>query len=984
MNESAFMRSVEVRDHRLIRGIARGAYGEVWLAENALGTPRAVKIVFRDQFEEDRPYLREFEGVRRYEPLSRDHEGLADILQVGIDEDQGYFYYVMELADNIFSSPGNSAEDDHYEPMTFRSLLRRQGGKLPALEVARIGERLSSALAILHAAGLVHRDVKPANIIFVNGTPKLADAGLVAGRGGEHTFVGTEGYIPREGPGEVAADIYALGLVLYEAASGRHRMEFPSFPQSFPSNADGEAYAELNQVLLKAAAANASSRHRSALELQTELLQVAAGQSIRQLRAGERRLKFLKRTAAFLSVAVLLSVIGSAWQSLEARRSRELAEVQTRAARIERDTARKLRENLYAADLAAAQRLVEKGNRGAAKRVLHSLAPAPGELDLRDFGWHWLNAQLAGDPHHVLPPLGQILFDCCFDNHGRLWSAGIDGQLRCSNPADGSTEIIDRGADGESLYHVSLLPSGGYMFGGKNGLYRAVPGRTRDMLIRRTSMFWSVSRDGRWAAGSSHDQRNGSVNEIVIDDLSGKSAPTSLPDTRDQAAFSPDNSILVTGSEQGGFRLWRLGDSIVPAAELEHVDLRTPCLGLTFSADGKRIAASLGKSTVLVWDADSHELVFRVTTGVSDGAWSPCFSPDGKWLAAAVGQEVWLIRVEDGSLVRRFLGHEDDAKAVCFSEDGKQLASAGIDGVLRIWDVANPVAPQSAGGPNLMNPPVFSRDGRFLAGVNRGQPVLVRDMENPDDVPASFGSEHDWPLAFSPDHRTLFTTNRFWELNAWNWRNGEKIASVPLELPLEGNGSAVSLSPDGRFLCGGTLQGLVVIWDTQYGRIAHRLAGHTQPVERVAFSQNGHWLATSGDDRSVRIWNTRDWNIKYVFPHGNCARGLAFSPNGHWLATACWDGLTRIFDLNSGELLHKLDQDTPSIDGIALSPDNATLAVSRSDRNIALRDTRTWRATVVLPGGGANEYHHLMFSPNGTLLMGNSDDGASSHTWHLH
>jgi hypothetical protein len=91
----------QVPDHALLRCIGRGSYGEVWLARTALGTFRAVKVVYRDDFEEARPYEREYSGIPKYEPVSRSHPGLVDVLQVGRNEAEGYFYYVMELADDV-------------------------------------------------------------------------------------------------------------------------------------------------------------------------------------------------------------------------------------------------------------------------------------------------------------------------------------------------------------------------------------------------------------------------------------------------------------------------------------------------------------------------------------------------------------------------------------------------------------------------------------------------------------------------------------------------------------------------------------------------------------------------------------------------------------------------------------------------------------------------------------------------------------------
>ena len=189
-----------IPDHELIRCIGQGSYGEVWLARNKLGTLRAVKIVYRQSFEDSRPFEREFKGIQKFEPISRSHEGLVDILQVGGGED--YFYYVMELADDAAakrrkweSGQSENLEDRPFSPRsTFPICLTMLPATSPAPSAAKcaasavcpvaqcleIGQSLASALAHLHAHGLVHRDIKPSNIIFVHGAPKLADIGLVA------------------------------------------------------------------------------------------------------------------------------------------------------------------------------------------------------------------------------------------------------------------------------------------------------------------------------------------------------------------------------------------------------------------------------------------------------------------------------------------------------------------------------------------------------------------------------------------------------------------------------------------------------------------------------------------------------------------------------------------------------------------------------------------------------------------------------------
>src|SRR5215475_9174435 len=94
--DSVVLAGTVIPEHELLRPIASGAYGQVWLARSSLGALRAVKIVHRANFDHDRPFEREFAGIKAFEPISRSHDGLVDLLQVGRDDAAGYFYYVME------------------------------------------------------------------------------------------------------------------------------------------------------------------------------------------------------------------------------------------------------------------------------------------------------------------------------------------------------------------------------------------------------------------------------------------------------------------------------------------------------------------------------------------------------------------------------------------------------------------------------------------------------------------------------------------------------------------------------------------------------------------------------------------------------------------------------------------------------------------------------------------------------------------------
>lgn len=149
------------------------------------------------------------------------------MLQVGVNDQLGCFYYVMELGDDLARE--QAIEPDDYSPRTLSKEIARRGS-LPLAGCLRLGLALSDALVQLHSHGLIHRDIKPSNIIFVNGVPKLADIGLVAQVNEGHSYVGTEGFMPPEGPGTARADVYGLGKVLYEASTGKDRLEFPELP----------------------------------------------------------------------------------------------------------------------------------------------------------------------------------------------------------------------------------------------------------------------------------------------------------------------------------------------------------------------------------------------------------------------------------------------------------------------------------------------------------------------------------------------------------------------------------------------------------------------------------------------------------------------------------------------------------------------------------------------------------------------------------
>src|SRR6266446_3063178 len=116
--------SIRIPDHELLHCIGRGSYGEVWLGRNMTGAYRAIKVIWRKDFSDQRPFERELAGITSFDPVSRSHEGFVDVLHVGRNEREGYFYYIMELADDCTS--GQTINPDTYAPKTLSQALSTQ------------------------------------------------------------------------------------------------------------------------------------------------------------------------------------------------------------------------------------------------------------------------------------------------------------------------------------------------------------------------------------------------------------------------------------------------------------------------------------------------------------------------------------------------------------------------------------------------------------------------------------------------------------------------------------------------------------------------------------------------------------------------------------------------------------------------------------------------------------------------------------------
>ena len=248
---------------RLVREIGHGAYGVVYLAEGADGAWAAVKVCRRDEIGEER-YARELRGARLYSAIPS-QEGLVRMREFA--EKPWGFYAVMDLADDEFGKESSDAAS--YRPKTLASVIDGEKA-LPLKECVNLAISLSKGLAALQRHHLLHRDIKPGNVLYVCGRPVLSDPGLLVEESDAASFVGTPGYVPPEKFTDAASDVYSLGLTLKAASFGRQIEDIDKGPAA-EADTSAAQFSAWWRILNKATDPTPSRRYQSAKALLKDL-----------------------------------------------------------------------------------------------------------------------------------------------------------------------------------------------------------------------------------------------------------------------------------------------------------------------------------------------------------------------------------------------------------------------------------------------------------------------------------------------------------------------------------------------------------------------------------------------------------------------------------------------------------------------------------------------------------------------------------------
>lgn len=313
--------------------------------------------------------------------------------------------------------------------------------------------------------------------------------------------------------------------------------------------------------------------------------------------------------------------------------------------------------------------------------------------------------------------------------------------------------------------------------------------------------------------------------------------------------FSPDGRKVAVGWGDAQLRIW---DAVTGKLLHDLTGKSLNVFSLSFTADGKTLAAGEWDSRVKLWDLATGQQTreFRVHADRPIAA----FSPDGKTLAACdygvyqKGHSIYLWEV-DSNAKREISNGPDHCWQLGFSSDGKTLATGDSPSGIDFWDVATASKARSLpGGPYF----AFSPVGGIYAAQYERDSVSLRDLSSGAELRKLSAAR---PLAFSPDGKFIACYGSG-KIEIWNVGTAELPRSFGEQVDAL---TSFAFSPNGKLLASvagvGFRESDVRLWDFATGQELHRLVGHRGGVWSVAFSPDGKFLFTGGDDTTIKVWD---------------------------------------------------------------------------------------------------------------------------------
>ena len=1015
----------EVGPYLILREVGRGGMGVVYQARHGeLGRLVALKMILAGEFASEgqrQRFHREAELAARMH-----HPQIVQVYEVAVY--QGRPYLALEWCD------GGSLAD------------RVLGEGWPPRSAAELIATLAVAIDAAHQCGVVHRDLKPSNILLkISGQegddgplggsiPKIADFGLAlalehkSGLTSTGATLGTPEYMaPEQATGASvgpAADIYALGAMLYELLTGRApfraetalevvqalKFEEPIAPHRLRPGLPRD----LETIVLKALEKEPSKRYATAGLMAEDLRCFLDARPIRARppNALDRLSKWTRRSPALAAIsAVLVAVLLGAFGAItalwvDAAKARDQATAAGTEARRQSAVERRTR---YRAGIAAAAFALELDHTDEAHSLLDDF---PEEH--RNWEWRYLAGQLDNSTMVFRPEEGPVkAFDLAPD--GKSFAYAVEGSSglrlrRTVEPRDfarfdGLASAITSAAfspDGARIAAGSTdgtvrvwQVNGGVpvaaLKGQKSAIISLVFDHTASRLLSRNDQYeahlWDLADGRRLALGRalhvrfSPDGRSISrVSDRGVRILSSDDGrPISPPDMGDSSlaavAFSPDGSRIATGAlfPATGIVIHQFTGVGKTIALKGHTNT---IVSVNFSPDGRRLASGSLDQTARIWDATTGS-----SLGVLHGHRAKIdgvrFASDGRRLLThTVDGAMRLWETSDGAFLSLLSGHSG-VSSIHLSRDGQLLAVADERGTVRIWDLDRTIRRGVLRGhTSFVYDVAITADGRWVASSSWDETVRFWDQGEGGQSAISQRLGGIVGSVTASQHGPWFATvERQGVLRLWEAPRTEPVWSVKFEtFPDDAVDGRVAFHPNESLLAlSGGRDWAARFYDTATGKPLGVLHGHDRLTTDVAFSPEGETIATADAGGTLRLWDFTSRSPRAVIKaHDGFIFRLAFHPGGTMLASCSIDNSVRIWETASGRLLTSLKH-PGQVYGIAFNPDGTRLATACGDNTIRLWDVERFEEVAELRGHQAY-VHAVAFSADGTRLVSCSGD----------
>ncbi len=915
-------------DYELLEEIARGGMGIVYRARQiSLNRLVAVKMILNS-------HLAAPDEVRRFHieaeaAATLDHPNIVPIHEVG--ESQGEHYFSMKLIEGKPLASKSAENRTLHHPQTS----------------ARLVAVVARAVHYAHQRGILHRDLKPTNILVDSaGTPYITDFGLAKRLGSDRgltqsgAILGTPEYMApeqaRAAKGlSVAVDVHALGAMLYELLTGVPPFRAPTpletllrvidQPAPAPRDLAPQIAPDLETICLKCLEKDPQRRYPSAEALADDLERWLRGEPItaRPVSRFERAWRWGRRnpTVASSLLATGLTLVAgtlvAVLLALEANAQRDRAEVLATQANA---SALSARRNLYAAHLNLLARAWEDCQiEVVADLLARQLPEKTGGIDLRGFEWFYWQHQLhsplldlSDQPH----PLTAVVYS----PDGRWFitaSAGVPWR----------TIVPDNHPDTDRPCPLTQWDAAT----GKP--IRTFTGHPAGVICL------ALTRDGKvLAAGGGVRGRNGVVTlwdtttGAKLHDLSAhRNMVTSV-------SFTPAGDHLATASHENDVRLW---DWKAAKVARRFTVQNTGFDWIQISPDGKTLVAAEDYGGVIhVWNLPSGQKHTLNLNGCPQA-----FSPDSQLLAVSCADAtVRLVNVAQGKEVASVIGHRGTVDRAVFSSDGNRLATAGNDRTVRLWDghTGDPLL-TCRGHRNALAGLAFSPNGERLVSVSEG---LERPPQGEIKVWDASRGQRAFDLCAGSEQIHGFALDSRGERLATHGRSGVLLrdACTGKELArMQGTPSnrifrhMLFTARDRWVVVAEEVaedvareRGVVTVWDARTGQEWLRVTG-AQTFRRLACHPQRPWVALMSEGE-VQIWDLE--RRERIAHSARGGKNLAWSPDGTTLALVR-NQQVDLWDWEHARLLRTLGE---RVVQVAFAPNGQLLATATDHGDIAFWD----------------------------------------------